>query len=172
MIRFRVPAILAVAVLLLSGHEAVAQDGSRGRQPGRQEMVRRIQERFQNRLAEELELDREGRAFLTEVFAEFGEARAELLPQRRALAAEVSEFMSGDRDDDHAMGLIERLRDLRQQEASLLIEEENRLLEVLRPSQVLQLQSLRDQFGNQIRRLGSPGGRDGRGPRGGLPPAR
>ena len=174
MIRFRVPAILAVAVLLLSGHEAVAQDGSRGRQPGRQEMVRRIQERFQNRLAEELELDREERAFLTEVFAEFGEARAELLPQRRALAAEVSEFMSGDRDDDHAMGLIERLRDLRQQEASLLIEEENRLLEVLRPSQVLQLQSLRDQFGNQIRRLGSPGSRDGRGPRGRppFPPAR
>jgi len=171
MIRFRVPAILAVAVLLSSGHEAVAQDGNPGR-PGRQEMVRRIQERFQNRLAEELELDREERAFLTEVFAEFGEARAELLPQRRALAAEVPEFMSGDRDDDHAMELIERLRDLRQQEASLLIEEENRLLEVLRPSQVLQLQSLRDQFGNQIRRLGSPGGRDGRGPRGAPPPAR
>jgi hypothetical protein len=129
-------------------------------------MVRRIQERFQNRLATRMELDRDERAFLADVFTEFGEARAELTPQRRALAAEILEFMSSDRDDDHALALIEELRDLRQQEANLLIEEENRLLEVLRPSQVLELQSLRDQFGNQIRRLDSPAGRDSRGPRG------
>ena len=82
--------------------------------------------------------------------------------------------MLGDQPEDRAMELIEELRALRQQEADLLIEEENRLLEELGPSRVLRLQSLRDQFRNQVQRLGPPDRREGPGRRGGraFPPAR
>jgi Spy/CpxP family protein refolding chaperone len=153
-----VPCVLPISVL--------AQGRGPDPQLNRQEMVRRIQERFRNRLAEQLELDRAQREALGEVFTEFGGARAELLSERRAVSGEVRELLTGDRSEDGALALLERLRELRRQEEDLLVQEEERLLEVLEPSQVLQLQSLRDQFGNQIRRLGPPAGTNGPGPRG------
>jgi len=174
MIRFFLAVVVVAAALLLPNHQGAAQGRAPGAQPGREEMVPRIRARFQARLAEELELDREERESLGNVLTEFGEARKELPPRRRALGAEIREFMLGDQPEDRAMELIEELRALRQQEADLLIEEENRLLEELGPSRVLRLQSLRGQFRNQVQRLGPPGRRDGPGRRGGraFPPAR
>ncbi len=166
MIRSFAIALVTLVSLGLPQERAEAQNRGPGAGLDRQEMLQRIQRRFQDRLARELELDENQREVLIDVFAEFGEARSQLLPRRREIAREIRELMAGDRSDERAMELLEELRELRRQEADLLIEEENRLLEALSPAQVLRLQVLRDQFGDQIRRLGSPNGANGPGARG------
>ena len=149
---------VAVLVSVTLQTPAAAQIRGRGAQLNRQEMVQRIQERFQRRIAQALQLDEEQREVLFDVFSSFSEARAELLPLRRELAARIREHLAADGSGDRAMELIEELRELRRREAELLLEEEDRLLEALSPSQVLRLQTMREQFGEQIRRLGSPSG--------------
>lgn len=164
--------VVALSYAALDASEAAAQLPRQGPPQGRREMVERIQQRFRDRIARELQLDDGQRELLEEVFPVFAEARAELLPRRRELAREIEAHLeANDVSEDEAMNLIEEVRELRQREAELLLEEEDRLLQVLSPSQVLRLQALRDQFGSQIRRLGGeprtrgPGGP----PRGGRP---
>ncbi len=163
---------VAVTIALLScgslpALEASAQSRDRGSSQSRRETVERIQERFQNRIVRELRLDEEQREVLREVLSAFARSRAELLPRRRELEREIREHLEGGGgSEDVAMNLIEEMRALRQRQADLLLEEEDRLLEALSPSQVLRLQSLRDQFGDQIRRLRGDvePNRPGRGP--------
>lgn len=159
----------------LSPVVASAQARTRGPSPSRQELVERIRERFQNRIARELRLDDEQREALGDVFPVFARSRAELLPERREIERRISDHLAGpDGTEEDALGLLEEMRALREREAEMLRQEEDRLLEVLTPSQVLRLQALRDQFGNQIRRLRgdsgpeNPGDRPLRGP----PPGR
>lgn len=159
----------------LSPVVASAQARTRGPSPSRQELVERIRERFQNRIARELRLDDEQREALGDVFPVFARSRAELLPERREIERRISDHLAGpDGTEEDALGLLEEMRALREREAEMLRQEEDRLLEVLTPSQVLRLQALRDQFGNQIRRLRgdsgpeNPGDRPSRGP----PPGR
>ena len=160
------------ASAVLSPIVASAQARARGPSPTRQELVERIRERFENRIARELRLDDEQREVLGEVFSVFARSRAELLPQRREIERRISDHLTAGPDgaEEDALGLLEEMRALREREAELLREEEDRLLEVLTPSQVLRLQALRDQFGNQIRRLRGdsspriPGDRPFRGP--------
>jgi hypothetical protein len=64
---------------------------------------------------------------------------------------------------------MERMAELRLQEAELFRAEQEALLEVLTPTQVLGLQALRQELGQRIRALrGGPGG-DERGRRPGGP---
>ncbi|MDE0081353.1 MAG: Spy/CpxP family protein refolding chaperone [Gammaproteobacteria bacterium] len=170
---WRIAVTMALAAsAALSPVVASAQARDRGPSSTRQELVERIRERFENRIARELRLDEQQREVLGEVFSVFARSRAELLPQRREIERRISNHLAGpDGAEEDALGLLEEMRALREREAELLREEEDRLLEVLTPSQVLRLQALRDQFGNQIRRLrgdsspGIPGDRPFRGPR-------
>ena len=155
----------------LSPVVASAQAGARDLvDAARQEVVERIQERFENRIARELRLDGEQREVLGEVFSVFARSRADILSRRREIERRIGGHLAGDGTEEDALGLLEEMRALREREAELLREEEDRLLEVLTPSQVLRLQALRDQFGNVIRRLrrdsgqGNPGDRPFRGP--------
>lgn len=147
---------MAVALLGVPSSDAVAQVGRLGGNPNRAAIEQRIQRQFQERLARELELTSEQRQELATVLRDYATARAELLPRRRALGLEIRELLEGDQSEDRALELIRELRDLREAEADLLEEEEDRLLDVLSPIQVLRLQALRDQFGEQIRSLGAP----------------
>ena len=170
---WRIAVIIALSASAgLSPIVASAQARARGPSATRQELVERIRERFENRIARELRLDEEQREVIGEVFSVFARSRAELLPQRREIERRISGHLAGpDGSEEDALGLLEEMRALREREAELLREEEDRLLEVLTPSQVLRLQALRDQFGNQIRRLRGdsspriPGDRPVRGPR-------
>ena len=167
---------IAVTVALsasagLSPIVASAQTRGGGPSGTRQELVERIRERFENRIARELRLDDEQREILSEVFSAFARSRAEILPRRREIERQISDHLAEpDGAEEDALALLEEMRALREREAELLREEEDRLLEVLTPSQVLRLQALRDQFGNQIRRLrresgpGIQGDRPFRGP--------
>ncbi len=165
MIRSVAIALLLSASFTLQYDQGVAQVRGRGAGLPRQEVERRIQQRFQERLTRELQLNEEQREVLFDIFAAFGEERAEFLPLRRELERRRRQLMTGDGAEDRAMELLLELREIRQQEAALRIDEEDRLLEALAPSQVLQLQNLRDQFGNQIRGLGLPNGPNGLEPR-------
>lgn len=158
---------LAVAVALVALHsdDGLAQVGRLGGNPNRAAMEQRIQRQFQERLARELELTADQREDLADVLRDYATARAELLPRRRALGLEMRELLEGDQSEDRALELLRELRDIREAEADLLEEEEDRLLEVLTPIQVLRLQSLRDQFGEQIRSLGEPPAGGGAPPR-------
>jgi hypothetical protein len=149
---------LAVTVALLGvpSGDAEAQVGRLGGTPNRAAIVQRIERQFQERLARELELTADQREELATVLRDYATARADLLPRRRALGLEIRELLEGDQSQDRALELIRELREVREAEAELLEEEEDRLLDVLSPIQVLRLQALRDQFGEQIRSLGAP----------------
>jgi hypothetical protein len=147
---------IAVALLALHSNDGLAQIGRLGGNPDRAALVQRIERQFQERLARELELSEDQREELTEVLRDYATARSELLPRRRAIGLEIRELLEGDQSEDRALELIQDLREIRREEADLLEEEEDRLLDVLSPIQVLRLQALRDQFGEQIRGLGTP----------------
>jgi Spy/CpxP family protein refolding chaperone len=131
------------------------QRGSRAdREMSREQMQERVQQAFEQRMARALDLSEEQQARMREALGDFREARRELMPQRRELQMETRRFMSGDRnDDERARELIRARRELRETELRLQREEEERLLQILSPSQVLRMQMLRDEFGERIRSL-------------------
>lgn len=120
----------------------------------RQQMLRRIQGQFQAQMARELQLDSEQQALLAEVLRDYAASRGEILPRRMQVEREIRRTLSQPGSEDEARRLIIEARTLREREAALRVQEEERLLEFLQPSQVLRLQFLRDQFGNRIRSLG------------------
>lgn len=165
--------IWAVAVMgwiAVNPSEVLGQPGPD--QMNRQELLQRIQERFQEELARELELTPAQSEALPGVMAEFAVAREALTPVRRAFIGRVHAHLATDGSEAEALALIEEGRALRAREEALLVREEERLLEILDPRQVLLLQQLRDQFEELIRAVGnrdapewfSPGGRGFPGP--------
>ena len=66
-------------------------------------------------------------------------------------------------DDARATELLRGLADLRVREARLFADEQERLLEVLTPSQILRFHAVREELNQRIRRLrgGGPGERSG-----------
>ena len=93
--------------------------------------------------------------------------RRDLARQEQATRRRVEALtLEGSSDDEEAMELLTRMADLRAEEAALFQAEQERLLEVLSPFQVLEFHSLREQLGERIRSLRrGQGGR--RGPGGG-----
>jgi len=149
--------VLLVPLLAAILFPAVTLEGQAGAQDtdqlSRQEMLQRLHAQFEARIAEELELTEEQRELLPQVMAEFGQARGELTPLRMSFMARVGHLLVHDGPEDEAMALIREGRMLRERESQLLLNEEERLLETLRPSQVLLLQVIRDQFGDYVRAL-------------------
>lgn len=153
----RLATVLIAALLVAVPSEGMAQ--IRQGDPDRAELVRRIQRGFEDRIARELGIDQEQRVALRGVFQEFGADRGELASRRRALGQEIYQFVTGDEDesdraDEIALDLMSRTAELRSEEEALMRAEEERILTILSPVQVIHLQFLREQFGEQIRRLG------------------
>ena len=164
---------LAILTLILVGtglpSGLVAQGGGSSLdQMSRQELLQHLRRHFEERIAEELDLTADQRQMLPGVMADFARARAELQPRRSAFMSRVGALLASDGPEAEAMALIREGRSLRDSEAALLLAEEERLLQVLDPSQVLLLQVLRDQFGDLIRVAGASaqGGLPGSGRRG------
>jgi Spy/CpxP family protein refolding chaperone len=110
-------------------------------------------------MRERLGLDDAEAERLSEVVRGFDDRRRELFTQEQEARRRV-ETVLRDGGDDEARGLITRMWELRQEEARLFREEQEALLDVLTPIQVLRLQELRQDLGQRIRALG--GGRGGR----------
>ncbi|MEX0935702.1 MAG: hypothetical protein WD013_02280 [Gemmatimonadota bacterium] len=153
-IRMSSVAVFAMSLLLLTAASPLfAQNGGSDGDMDREEMLERVETYFQERLARELRIEPEQRSAFMAALSEFGESRGELFPRKRELMGEVRRYLREGGSETEAEALIEDLRAIREREAALLIEEEDRLLEILRPSQVLRLQILREQFQNEILRL-------------------
>ncbi len=161
---------IGLVVFTASGLFASPVDGAAQRGPSWEGQERptedtraAILEAFQERITRELGLSEEQREALVEIFADFREDRAALLPRRMELMRETRLVLS-DPDDlgseerqERARSVILQARELRMEEADILLREEEALLRVLAPSQVLHFQVLRDQFTVRIRGLAGEG---------------
>lgn len=174
--RWRSVVVGVLGVTLLS---AAPLDGQRGPRRGemgqdRQQLERRIRAQMGRMMRERLGLTEEEAMRLSEVVQGFEGQRRALFREEQATRRRVEALLLEDAADPvEATELLERMADLRAQEAELFATEQRALLEVLTPVQVLELQSLREQIGRRIRAL--RGRRDGRGgesrPPGGSAPA-
>jgi len=142
-----------------------AQDGRRGPPQNREELEQRIRAQMGRMMRERLGLDAETASALADVVQGFDGRRRELFQQEQATRRRVEALLlDGGDDQSEARALMDRMSELRLQEAELFAAEQEALLDVLTPVQVLQLQQLREDLGQRIRAL--RGGRGGNGPPG------
>ena len=145
-----------MAGLVLAG-PLEAQRGTGRRGGGMQDrdaLEQRVRAMMGRMMQQRLGLTEDQSAQLSEVVGAFDERRAELalaeLAARRRVEALVLE---GGEDDTEARELLARMAGLRQQEAAIFAEEQDALLEILSPVQVLQMHGMREQIGERIRAL-------------------
>ena len=147
-----------VATLIVAPMSVEAQD--RGdRRPNREEMEQRVRRQMARTIQARLGLEMDQSVELSAVIRGFEGQRRELVRAEMAVRRRVEALMlEGGVDEAEAQQLLTRMTELRVEEARLFSEEQEALLEVLTPVQVLELQSLREQLGRRIRALR---GRDG-----------
>lgn len=144
--------------------EAQRRGGSRGDSRDRERLEQRVRAQMARMMEERLGLTADEAERLGEIVQEFRAQRFELVREERATRRRVEALMlEGTDDDAEALELLTRLAELRAREVELFTEEQQSLLEVLTPTELLEYQSLRDQLGRRIRSLsrGSNGGRGG-----------
>jgi Spy/CpxP family protein refolding chaperone len=133
------------------------QDGRRGMPADRAQLEQRIRAQMGRLMRERLGLDDDQAAKLSAVVQDFDGRRRELLTQEEATRRRVDAvLLESGADQTEARQLVDRMGDLRIQEAQLFRSEQEALLDVLTPSQVLRLQQLRQDIGRRIRALGGP----------------
>ena len=132
-------------------------------------MERRVRAQMQRVVKERLQLTDEQSEELATIAQSFERRRRDLRRSEVATRRRVEALMlEGSADEQEAGELLERMVELRQQEAQLFADEQAALLEVLPAEKVLQLQALRDEMGRRIRDLRRRGER-GRRPGGDRP---
>jgi Spy/CpxP family protein refolding chaperone len=113
---------------------------------------------------ERLGLDEAESQRLSEVMQSFESRRRELFGQEQETRRRVEALIrAGGSDQDEAREVITRMWELRAEEAELFREEQEALLDVLTPVQVIRLQELRQELGERIRAIGGGRGGGGRG---------
>lgn len=154
--------LLSLVVITVSAAPLQAQ-----RTPGPRtgEDRTRLEERIRARMGEiirhRLGLDRAEEARLSEIVQEYERRRRALVASERETRQQIGPLLeSGTATDADAAALIDRMIAFKQQEAELFREEQERLQEVLTPTQVLQFYALRVEIGRRIRALRG-GGNDG-----------
>jgi Spy/CpxP family protein refolding chaperone len=149
--------VLLTAALLPSSTVAQRRGGG-----DRAQLEERVRAEMARVTRERLGLDEAEAQRLSEVMQSFETRRRELFGQEQATRRRVEALVrDGTNDQEEAREVITRMWELRAEEAELFREEQEALLDVLTPVQLLRLQELRQDFGQRIRALG--GGRGGRG---------
>jgi hypothetical protein len=162
------PAALATLLVALP-MAADAQRPRRGSEQSRLELEQRVRARMARVIQQRLGLDEQQADTLSAVVADFDARRRELARQDLAIRRRVEALMlEGGENQTEARALLQRMADLRTEEAATFEAEQAGLLEILSPVQVLRLQALRAEVGRRIRAL--RGGRGGDRPPG--PPER
>lgn len=166
----RASCVLVAALVMVPATPAHGQQRGQGRRQGRAELEGRVRARFGQMVQERLGLDEEQSQRLGQIVAGFQEERMRLAGEDQALRARMQAILLEETEtEEEALELLARVQTLRLQEATLLQSEQEALLEVLAPSQVLRFHALRDQMGQRIRQLrgGGPGPPGRRRPGGG-----
>ena len=161
-----------LVVALLSLNVVAPLEAQRGRPMGRRgpgasraDLEQAVRARMAEMMQQRLGLTEEEGERLSEVVEGFAGQRRQVANQEQALRRRTEALMlEGGEDDAEATELLERMSDLRLEETELFRVEQEALLEILTPVQVLRLLQMREQLGQRIRRLrGQPGRGDGRG---------
>lgn len=140
------------------------------RRGDREQLEQRVRAQMGRVMRERLGLSEEQATRLSAVVEDFEGQRRELFQLEQATRRRVEALLlEGGNDQDEARELIGRMWELREQEAELFRTEQEALLDVLTPVQVLRLQELRQDLGQRIRALGGRNGQPGAG-RGSGPP--
>lgn len=158
------PLLLCAALAtLLTAIPLEAQRGPRrGPDGDRAELEQRLRARMARMIQQRLGLEEQQADTLSAVVADFDQRRRELARQELATRRRVEALMlEGGESEAEARALLQRMAELRSEEAALFQTEQERLLEILTPVQVLRLQALRAELGRRIRAL--RGGRQGSG---------
>lgn len=153
---------LMLGALGATSAEAQRRPGRRGGDmQAREQLMERIRARFGQMISDELDLNEDDADRLGEVVGTFDQDRARLAREEQAVRRRVEALMlEGGDDEEEARTLLARMAELRADEARLFVAEQERLLEVLNPVQVLRFMTLREQMAQRIRALrgGGPGG--------------
>jgi Spy/CpxP family protein refolding chaperone len=153
-------AVLVAGALVPTALEGQVPGIRRGNEQDREQLEQRIRAQMGRIMRERLGLDEEQSTRLAAVVQDFDGRRRELFTREQATRRRVEALLlEGDDDQTEARELMTRMADLRLQEAQLFAAEQQALLQVLTPAQVLRLQELRQDLGQRIRALG--GGRGG-----------
>lgn len=162
-----------IAVALLCAAPLDAQRGPEGRRGGgqdRAQLEQRMRAQIARVMKERFGLTDEQAVRLGEIDQDFGLRRRELARSEQAARRRVEALLIEESGDEvEAQELLERMVQLRLQEVDIFREEQAALLEVLTPTQILEMQSLREQLGQRIRALRSRGDDQRRPRRGGVP---
>lgn len=160
---FRPRGLVLAALTVLTVMPLSAQDRrDRPHTPqAREQMEERFRARMGRMIQERLGLSDEGLASLQDVTESFQEQRRSLWRSEQATRRRVEALMLEEGDDQaEARELLTRLTELRREESRLFEEEQEALLQVLTPMQVLELRALREQISRRMRSLrGRRGGR-------------
>lgn len=162
---------LALAVLLAVPASSSAQGQMPGRR-GRADLEQRVRARFGQMVKERLGLTDEQSKRLGQVVQGFQDDRMQLQRSEAAVRGRVQTLLrEANPPDQEARELMRQMASLREQEERLSAQEEDSLLTVLTPSQLLRFYVLREQMGQRIRQLRRGQGPAGRGSpgRGGPP---
>ena len=156
-----------LAVVPLQAQRGPAM-GPRGMSAERAQLEMRVRARMAEMMRERLGLSEEDDARLSTVVEQFVGQRRQLAREQRGLRRRVEELrLDRGQDQSEAAELLQRMAALRMQEAELYQAEQEALLEILTPVQVLHYVSMRDLLGERLQRI--RGGQSGRsGGRGGV----
>lgn len=157
--------MMAALSLVVLATPLSAQD--RGdRRPGprdREAMEQRVRAQMARMIREELGLSEAEYEPVAEVMRRYHEERRTLVRSEQATRRRVEALLlEGGEDTREARELLDRLVELREEEAAIFREEQEALLEVLTPAQVLELHAVRERIVRRIRAF--RGRRGGRGP--------
>ena len=159
-------ALLAViCALAVVGPSASGVDGQSVLTPQeRQELERRVRQAFQARVRQELRLRPVEMESLREVISWSEGERQRIATETRSLNTRVADFLRDGGTSDDARTILTERASLQRRGTQLFLDEQERLLEVITPAQVVRFYRLRDEFNARILRA-RQGTRDG-----GLPP--
>ena len=150
-VRRFVPLLVALIAVLASTAEA--QNRPQGQ--NRQELERRVRQQFERRVREQLDLSQDEFTAIGAVFQEFRRARTELQLKEREVRLRMQRFVvsDGSGGDTEATAILAKLIELRERERALYVDEEQQLLEYMRPSQLVRYNQLRFEFAKRVQRL-------------------
>ncbi len=144
---------LVALAALLTAWAPVELAAQQGRQrPPRTQMERQLRERFQEMMAQRLQLTEEQRFALREITSEMEDTRRELAVREARVQAELR-TLGGDIEEARAQELLAEIVAIMQEEAELAQLEIRRLEEVLQARQVVAFILFREDLGRRIREI-------------------
>ncbi|NJD17820.1 MAG: hypothetical protein FIA95_00830 [Gemmatimonadetes bacterium] len=162
---------MTAALVTISLWVATGSAQQRGVGPGqgpanRQELERRVRARFAQMMQQRLGLSADESDRLNRTVDSFTERRQRLVADEQALRRRMEAIaLEQDPGDEEARALIARMGELRDQEVQLFKAEQEALMQILTPVQLVRFHAMREQLGQRIQQL-----RGGMGPPGGRPP--